>query len=365
MTIEFAGVKVQLKRLRHAIDARMATVIDHGQFVRGPEVEELERMLSSFVGVPYCVSCANGTDALQLALMALEVGRGDEVIVPAFSFFATVEAVFAVGADPVFVDIDPVTFCIDASQVRRAITERTRAVVAVSLFGQCADVDSLMRLTGARGIPLIEDGAQSFGAKHNGRRSGSLGDIGCTSFFPSKPLGCFGDGGAIFTRDPLLGERLLALSQHGQVARYRHEYLGMNSRLDTLQAAVLLEKMSVFEEEMAARAQIAEWYAMELRSMPLVLPTIAPGNESAWAQYTIRTPDRDSLADALRAAGIPTAVHYPVPMHRQPAIRSKRVIPVSDLAAREVLSLPMHPYLGRDDIAHIGSQMRSYWAGDE
>lgn len=365
MMIEFAGITPQVNRLRHAIDARIARVIDHGQFIRGPEVAELERVLSSFVGVPCCVSCANGTDALQLALMALEVGRGDEVIVPAFSFFGTVEAVFAVGASPVFVDIDPATYCVDVSQVQDAVTERTRAVIMVSLFGQCADADSLTSLVEARGIALIEDGAQSFGAKFRGRRSGSLGNLGCTSFFPSKPLGCFGDGGAIFTRDTKLGERLSALSQHGQVARYRHEYLGMNSRLDTLQAAVLLEKMTILEQEIAARTQIAAWYADELKDAPIVLPTIAEGNESAWAQYTIRTPERNSLAAALRANGIPTAVHYPVPMHRQPAIGSSRVMPVSDLAAREVLSLPMHPYLGRDDIAHIGRQVRRYWARNE
>lgn len=362
MNIEFAGVAAQVRRLRSRIDSRIARVIDHGKFIRGPEVEELEHKLASFVGVSFCVSCANGTDALQLALMALGVGRGDEVIVPAFSFFATAEAVILVGAEPIFVDVDPVTFCIDVSCVERAISSRTRAVIMVSLFGQCANVDSLARLSVPRGIALIEDGAQSFGATYRGRRSGSLGDIGCTSFFPSKPLGCFGDGGAIFTRDQVLQKRLLALSQHGQTERYRHEYVGMNSRLDSMQAAVLLEKLAVFEEEMISRAQVANWYTEELTGLPITLPQVDEGNASVWAQYTIRTKNRDSLAAALGQEGIPTAVHYPQPLHRQAAIGSTDLMPVAERAASEVLSLPMHPYLLREDVMHIARVMRRYWS---
>lgn len=365
MNIEFAGVTAQVRRLRRAIDARIGKVIDHGQFIRGPEVEELEQELSSFIEIPHCVSCGNGTDALQLALMALGVGPGDEVIVPAFSFFATAEAVVIVGAEPVFVDIDPITFCIDVLQVERAMTERTRAVIMVSLFGQCADVDALSDLTVTRGIALIEDAAQSFGARYKARRSGSLGNIGCTSFFPSKPLGCLGDGGAIFTRDAVLYERMRALSQHGQVARYRHDYVGLNSRLDTLQAAVLLEKIKVFEEEIVARNRVAGWYEKELQGVPVVLPVIATGNESVWGQYTIRVSDRDSLVLALRREGVPTAIHYPIPMHRQVAIGSTASMPVSERAACEVLSLPMHAYLTREEIAHIGRVIRRHLVRDE
>jgi len=362
MNIEFAGIAAQTRRLRRGIDSRMTKVIDHGMFIRGPEVDELERLLSSFVGVPHCVSCANGTDALQLSLMALGVGRGDEVIVPAFSFFATAEAVLLVGAEPVFVDIDPVTFCMDVALVERAITARTRAIIMVSLFGQCPDVDTLTDIKSSRGLALIEDAAQSFGATYKGKRSCSLSDIACTSFFPSKPLGCFGDGGAIFTPDSGLGERLLALSQHGQTRRYHHEYIGMNSRLDTLQAAVLLEKLTVFEDEIAARVQVAGWYGEELDGLPLTLPCVAEGNVSAWAQYTIRVERRDSLAAALRQSGIPTAVHYPMALHQQGAIRSASSMPVAERAAAEVLSLPMHPYLQRDDIARIGHVIRKYWS---
>ncbi len=363
MSIEFAGIAAQGERLRQAIEARIATVLDHRQFIRGPEVRELEQKLAAFTGVSHCVSCANGTDALQLALMALGIGRGDEVVVPAFSFFATVEAVLLLGATPVFVDIDPRTFCIDPVLAEAAVTSRTRAMITVSLFGQCADVNALEHIAAKHGVALVEDAAQSFGATYKGRRSCSFGRIACTSFFPSKPLGCYGDGGALFTRDAALHDRMLALSQHGQVRRYRHEYVGMNSRLDTIQAAVLLEKLAVFSDEICARARVADWYAEVLAGLPLRLPEVSVDSTSVWAQYTVCLQERDLLALALHAAGVPTAVHYPVPLHQQPAIACDVIMPVSEHAASCVLSLPMHPYLAHEDVVRIGVVVRSFFAG--
>lgn len=362
MSIEFAGIAAQGARLRRGVEARINAVLKHGQFIRGPEVGELEDRLAVFAGVPYCVSCANGTDAIQIALMALGVGPGDEVIVPAFSFFATVEAVLLVGAKPIFVDIVPQTFTMDPAQLESAIGPRTRAAITVSLFGQCADFDALERVASTHGIALIEDAAQSFGATYKGRRSCSFDRVACTSFFPSKPLGCYGDGGALFTCDSELGDRMLAISQHGQVQRYRHEYVGMNSRLDTIQAAVLLEKLDIFEQEIIDRNQVAQWYAEALPNQELVLPEVASGNTSVWAQFTVQAEDRDGLARALKDAGVPTAVHYPLPLHRQPAISVDITLPVSERAASRVLSLPMHPYLGRDDVDLIAEVIKKFIA---
>lgn len=351
--MEFAGIKAQQSRIRAAVDARIARVLDHGEFIRGPEVLELECALAGFVGVPYCVSCGNGTDALQIALMALGIGPGDEVIVPAFSFFATVEAVRLVGATPVFADVDAVTALIDIDEVHRCLGPRTRAVIPVSLYGQCADHAALDGLAAARGITVIEDAAQSFGATQQGRRACSLSRVACTSFFPSKPLGCYGDGGAIFTTDPDLHARMLALSQHGQTRRYVHEVIGMNSRLDTLQAAVLLEKLPLLDEELRARQQVAEWYGEALAGSGVGLPSLVEGNTSAWAQYTLRLTSRDRVTQLLRAAGIPTAIHYPRPLHLQPAIAGSPGLPRSEALADAVLSLPMHPYLLREDVQSI------------
>lgn len=360
MSIEFAGITAQGARLRRGIEERIFAVLNHGQFIRGPEVRELEHRLAAFAGVPHCVSCANGTDAIQIALMALGVGPGDEVIVPAFSFFATVEAVLLVGATPVFVDIVPRTYTIDPAQVESAISPRTRAAIMVSLFGQCADFDALESIASTHDIALVEDAAQSFGATYKGKRSCSFGRVACTSFFPSKPLGCYGDGGALFTRESELYDRMLAISQHGQVRRYRHEYVGMNSRLDTIQAAVLLEKLDVFEQEIIDRNRVARWYAEALSGEQLVLPEVADDNTSVWAQFTVRAEVRDELARALNDAGVPTAVHYPVPLHRQPAISVDIRLPVSEKAASSVLSLPMHPYLGQEDVDRIADEIKKF-----
>ncbi len=353
--MEFAGIKAQQSRIRARVDARIARVLDHGEFIRGPEVLELECALAGFTDISYCVSCGNGTDALQIALMALGIGPGDEVIVPAFSFFATAEAVCLVGATPVFADVDATTALIDIDEVSRCIGPRTRAVIPVSLYGQCADHASLEALAARHAITVIEDAAQSFGATQHGRRSCSLSRIACTSFFPSKPLGCYGDGGAIFTVDPDLHTRMLALSQHGQTRRYLHETIGMNSRLDTLQAAVLLEKLAILDEELGARQRVAQWYDAALTGSGAGLPLIVAGNTSAWAQYTLRLDVRDRVAGELREAGIPTAIHYPRPLHLQPALVRSPGLARSESLARSVLSLPMHPYLARDDVEQIAA----------
>ncbi len=357
--MDFIDLKTQQARIRERIDRRIAAVLDHGRYLLGPEVDELEEKLADFVGVRHCVSCANGTDALQIALMAVGVGSGDEVIVPAFSFVATAEAVVLTGATPVFVDIDPDTFNIDTQALEAAITERTRAIMPVSLYGQCADFDTINTVAARHGLPVIEDGAQSLGATRHGRRSGALATLGCTSFFPAKPLGGYGDGGAVFTDDDEYARLARSIARHGEKERYHHDRVGMNSRLDTLQAAILLEKLAIFPDELQARERVAQAYHRVLEGAAVTRPVIDPANSCAWAQYTLRASDRDGLIAGLRERDIPTAVHYPRPLHRQPAYERPLSRPRSEAAADEVLSLPMHPYLDDDSIARVGEAVRA------
>lgn len=346
--IAFIDLAAQQKRIRADLDARMARVLDHGQYIMGPEVPEFEQKLAAFVGSKHCISMANGTDALMIAMMALGIGRGDEVITPAFTFFATAETIAILGATPVFVDIDPSTYNIDVSQVEGKITSRTKAIIPVGLYGQCADMDSLKEIAQRHGLPIVEDAAQSLGATYRGRQSGALGTISCTSFFPSKSLGCYGDGGACFTDDDQLATQLRWIRTHGQDRRYHHAIIGVNSRLDTLQAAILLAKLEVFSDEVASRARIGARYTELLRGIAKT-PVIAPGNTSVYAQYTIEVDQRDSVMAKLADRGVPTVVHYPMPLHRQPAFRAlglpEESFPVSDRASERVMSLPMHPYL--------------------
>lgn len=357
--MEFIDLRAQQARIRKRIDARLREVLDNGQYILGPEVEELETKLAAYTGAKYCISCGNGTDALAIALMALGIGRGDEVIVPAFSFFATAEAVAVVGATPVFVDIDPRTYNIDPALIEPAITPQTKAIMPVSLFGQCADFAAINMIAARHRLPVLEDAAQSFGACHGGVRSCNLSTIGSTSFFPAKPLGCYGDGGALFTSDETLAKAMRMIARHGQSQRYRHERVGLNSRLDTLQAAVLLEKLEIFDDEVARRAAVAAAYDQALRAAGIAPPHIAPGNDSVYAQYTLRFRDRDAVAAALKTQGIPTMVYYPLPLHRQPATATSQSLPVAERACAEVLSVPMHPYLGGDDQQRIVQALRS------
>lgn len=347
--IPFVDLAAQQDRLRSRIETGIARVLAHGQYILGPEVAELEEKLAAYTGAAYCISCANGTDALQIALMALGVGPGDEVITPGFSYIATVEAALVLGARAVYVDIDPQSYNLDFTRLEAAITSRTKAIIPVSLYGQPAEFDAINAIAARHDIPVIEDAAQSFGASYKGRKSCNLSTIACTSFFPSKPLGCYGDGGAIFTSDPELATVLRQIARHGQERRYYHVRVGVNSRLDTLQAAVLLPKLEVLDDEIEARQRVSGLYDNALKAAGLPHPRIAPHNVSAWAQYTIRVPDRARVQAALEGASIPTAVHYPLPLNRQPATADATAsLPEGDRAAEEVLSLPMHPYLGSD-----------------
>ncbi|MBV4501036.1 DegT/DnrJ/EryC1/StrS family aminotransferase [Pseudomonas shirazensis] len=357
--IEFIDLKSQQARIKDKIDAGIQRVLSHGQYILGPEVSELEERLAAFVGAKYCITCANGTDALQIVQMAFGIGPGDEVITPGFTYIATAETVALLGAKPVYVDIDPRTYNLDPALLEAAITPRTKAIIPVSLYGQCADYDAINAIAAKHGIPVIEDAAQSFGASYKGKRSCNLTTVSCTSFFPSKPLGCYGDGGAIFTNDEELAKVIRQVARHGQDRRYHHIRVGVNSRLDTLQAAILLPKLEIFEEEIGLRQQVAAWYEVALKQAGVSgTPYIAEGNISAFAQYTVQVQDRDAVQERLKAAGIPTAVHYPIPLNKQPAVMDERaVLPIGDDVATKVMSLPMHPYLDQAAVTAISAAL--------
>ena len=345
--MQFIDLAAQQARIKDKIDANIQKVLAHGQYILGPEVTELEEKLSAFTGAQYCITCANGTDALQIAQMALGIGPGDEVITPGFTYIATAETVALLGAKPVYVDVCPNTYNLDPSKLEAAITSRTKAIIPVSLYGQCADFDTINAIAEKHGIPVIEDAAQSFGASYKGKKSCNLTTIACTSFFPSKPLGCYGDGGAIFTNSEELAVVLRQISRHGQDRRYHHVRIGVNSRLDTLQAAILLPKLEIFAEEIELRNQVAARYTSLLNKVGIhSTPHIETHNNSAWAQYTLRTENRDEIRRELNEKGIPTAVHYPVPLNKQIAVLDeKALLPIGNRLANEVISIPMHPYL--------------------
>lgn len=352
--IEFVDLQAQRARVGVEIDAAIGRVLAHGRYIMGPEVTELERRLEAYTGAAHCISVANGTDALQIAQMALGIGPGDEVIMPGFTYIASAETAALLGAKPIYVDIDPHTYNLDVSLLEAAITPRTKAIIAVSLFGQCVDFDTINGVASRYGIPVIEDAAQSFGASYKGRKSCNLSSIACTSFFPSKPLGCYGDGGAIFTNDDELAKSMQQIARHGQDRRYHHVRVGVNSRLDTLQAAVLLVKLKILDDEIAGRHQVATIYSrLLIEAGVTALPHVEAHNVSAWAQYTIQVGNRDNVQTQLAAAEIPTAVHYPIPLNRQPAVASAAVLPVGDAVAGRVLSLPMHPYLTEHNQAFV------------
>ena len=349
--IEFIDLKAQQARLKDKIETGIQNVLTHGQYILGPEVKELEEKLAAYVGAKYCITCANGTDALQIALMALGVGVGDEVITPGFTYIATAETVALLGAKPVYVDVDAKTYNIDVTQLEAAITPRTKAIIPVSLYGQCADFDEINAIAKKYNLPVIEDAAQSFGASYKGKKSCNLTTIACTSFFPSKPLGCYGDGGAIFTNDEELAKIIRQIARHGQDRRYHHIRVGVNSRLDTIQAAILLPKLEILDDEMQARQHVAETYTKLLNEAGILsTPFIEEHNQSAWAQYTIQVDNRAEVQEKLKSQGIPTAVHYPIPLNKQPAVADSSVsLPVGDAIAKRVMSLPMHAYLSEDD----------------
>ncbi|MDP1910906.1 MAG: DegT/DnrJ/EryC1/StrS family aminotransferase [Hyphomicrobium sp.] len=353
--IPFIDIAAQRKRLGKSIDDAVAKVLAHCQFIMGPEVRQLEADLSAFCGARHTISCSNGTDALIMALMATGVGPGDAVFCPSFTFCATAESVVCAGASPVFADVDEKTFNMDLASLDRAIAEARRAglkpkaIIPVDLFGQPADLEGIAAIAKREGLFVISDAAQSFGATYKGKRVGTQALVTTTSFFPAKPLGCYGDGGAVFTDDDKVAEALRSIRVHGQGAdKYDNVRIGMTGRLDTIQAAVLIEKLKIFQDEIEARNRVAQRYAAGLKDVAIV-PEVASGYGSVWAQYTIRVEKRDALAAVLQTRGVPTAIYYPKPLHRQEPYKRYPVagngLPVTDKLAAEVISLPMHPYL--------------------
>ena len=345
------------RTVREAVDARIAAVLNHGRYIVGPEVEELEQTLAAYVGVQHCIAVASGTDALLIALMALGVKAGDEVITTPFSFIATSETIALLGATPIYVDIDPLTYNLNPVKLEEAINERTKAIIPVSLYGQPADFSAINAIADRHALPVIEDGAQSFGSEQHGQRSCGLSTVGTTSFFPSKPFGGYGDGGACFTNDAELADRMRRVSRHGQARRYFHTDIGVNGRIDTLQAAILLGKWPNFEQEVEARNRIGAAYSRKLQAGGVTsTPQLAPGNTSVYAQYTVQIEQRAEVQSILKFQGIPTAVHYPTLLCQQPALRCEHsrcsrgcVTSVAQVVSQRVMSLPMHPWLSEAD----------------
>lgn len=356
--MQFVDLKTQYKQLQTEIDAGIRSVLEHGQFIMGPEIAQLETSLAKYVGVKHCITVSSGTASLEIALRALKIGLGDEVITVPFTWISSAETISLVGATPVFVDIDLPTFNMSTSQLEAKITPRTKAIMPVSLFGQLPDMAAINAIAAMYNLTVIEDAAQSFGATQNGKRSCSLTKIASTSFFPAKPLGCYGDGGALFTDDDQLAHDMRAIRTHGGVARHHHTLVGTNGRFDTLQAAIVLAKLSTFDWEVQRRGELGERLSSLLEEV-CITPIIQARNTHVYGQYTIRVSDRDALAAALKAEGIPSAVYYPKCLHEQPVFAHLNYqygdFPNSEKASKEVLSLPMHPYLTDEEVERVVS----------
>lgn len=361
--MEFINLKAQYAAYKAEIDERVLSVFGSAAFIMGKEVEELEAAMSAYTGAKHAVSCASGTDALLLALMALDIGAGDEVITTPFTFIATAEVIALLGAKPVFVDIDEATYNIDPSKIEAAITDRTKAIIPVSLYGQCADMDEINAIAEKHGITVIEDAAQSFGAEYKGKKSCNLSRIGCTSFFPSKPLGCYGDGGAVFTSDDDIAAKLKSLRNHGQGERYMHKYVGINGRLDAVQAAVLNVKLKYFDAELQKRAELAANYASLLAGADLILPTVKEDRTSVYGQYSVRVKNRESVIAKLSDAKVPTAVHYPRPLHLQECFsylgQGVGSFLVSEKVSNEIMSLPFSPFLTAEEQESVATALKA------
>jgi UDP-2-acetamido-2-deoxy-ribo-hexuluronate aminotransferase len=355
--MEFIDLKAQQALIKGEIDERIAVVLEHGRYVLGPEVEEVEQQLADYVGVEHCLTVASGTDALLIALMALGIGPGDEVITVPYTWISTAEVIALVGATPVFVDIDEQTWNMDPALLEAAITDKTKAIMPVGIYGQSADLHAIGSIAEKHGgLPVIEDAAQCFGATHHGHKACSTTLIGCTSFFPSKPLGCYGDGGAVFTNDSELAEKMHQIRVHGQASKHFHPILGINGRMDTIQAAILMPKLAIFDQEIEKRQKVAARYseAIHAQADKIVTPFVAEENTSVWAQYTILSENRDSLNQALAEVGIPSVSYYATPLHLQPVFANlghvRGDFPVTERVADQCLSLPMNPYLSEEDI---------------
>ncbi|MEW5975390.1 MAG: DegT/DnrJ/EryC1/StrS family aminotransferase [Acidobacteriota bacterium] len=365
--IKMVDLHRQYLSMKSEIDQAISSVLERTDFILGSAVRDFEVDLARYLDVPFAVGCGSGTDALQIAMMALGIGPGDEVITTPFTFVATAETIVLLGARPVYVDIDPRTYNLQADQLEEKITSRTKAIVPVHLYGQPADMDPILRLARDRGLHVIEDTAQAIGARYHDRPAGTMGDVGCLSFFPSKNLGAFGDAGALITRDESLASRCRMIAVHGSRAKYQHEILGVNSRLDTLQAAVLKAKLPYLEAWTQARIEVARKYDQGLSGLPIVVPHVASGVRHVYHQYSIRSDRRDALGEFLKNRGIAHAVHYPIPLHRQPAFRQQvdpdDKFPVAEAVSREIISLPIFPEMEDSEIETVVSSVRRFYAG--
>jgi len=363
MKIDFANLQYQYQLYKNEIDSAIHAVLDKSNYIMGEEVSELEENLQNFTGAKHAITCSSGTDALLLAMMALDIKTDDEIITTPFTFIATAETIAFLGAKPVFVDIDEKTYNIDASKIEEKITNKTKAIMPVSLYGQPADMDAIQAIADKHNLKVIIDGAQSFGSTFKGKTDSNLGDISTTSFFPAKPLGCFGDGGAVFTNDDELATKMKSLRVHGQSKRYHHKYIGMGGRMDTLQCAVVNAKLKHYEKDLKLRQEVAQKYTKALASKNLILPYVAENVTSAWAQYSVRVQNRDGVQAKLKEAGVPTAVHYPMPLHLQEAFEylnyKKGDFPISERVSGEIMSLPMNPYVTDNEIAYISENILS------
>tara|TARA_R110000823_G_scaffold297305_1_gene417435 strand:+ start:1212 stop:2306 length:1095 start_codon:yes stop_codon:yes gene_type:complete len=363
MNIDFANLGLAYQEHKEAIDKAMSKVVNTSSFIMGPAVTELENKLSHFVGAKHSISCSSGTDALLLAMMAMDIQPGDEIITTPFTFIATAETIAFLKAKPVFVDIEETTYNIDPLKIEAAITDKTKAIIPVSLYGQPADMDEINSIANKHNITVIEDAAQSFGATYKGKKSCNLSDIACTSFFPAKPLGCFGDGGAVFTNNDIFAEKIKSLRLHGQSKRYHHQYVGIGGRLDSLQAAVLNAKLDHYDKDVKRRQEVAQTYSKYLNDH-IPIPVIKEDRTSVWAQYSIRLDKRDLLQEKLKMAGIPTAIHYPMPLHLQECFvylgGRKGDFPISEKISEEIMSLPMNPYLSENELKYITSKLLAF-----
>ncbi|MBM2840154.1 MAG: transcriptional regulator [Bacteroidetes bacterium] len=366
MKLHMVDVVGQYQRIKPEVDAAIQRIIESGQFILGKEVGEFECQVAGYLGAKYAVGCASGTDALQIAMMALGVGPGDEVITTPFTFVATTETIVLLGAKPVYVDIDPNTYNIDPSRIESAITPRTKAIIPVHLYGQAADMGPIMEIAGKRGLKVIEDSAQALGASYKGKKVCTFGDASCISFFPSKNLGAFGDAGMVVCNDPALYEKLRMIVVHGSKVKYHHEILGVNSRLDTMQAAILSVKLRHLENWNTARRKFASRYDELLRGTPVTTPYVSPVGTHIFHQYTIRAAKRDDLAAHLKERGIPHAIYYPIPLHLQKAFavagKRKGDFPITEQACDEVLSLPMHTELTDEQQGYVAQAIRDFYS---
>jgi len=361
MKIDFANLQYQYQLYKTEIDEAIHAILDKSNYIMGDEVKELEGNLQTFTGSKHAITCSSGTDALLLAMMALDIQPGDEIITTPFTFIATAETIAFLGAVPVFVDIDEKTYNIDSSKIETVITDKTKAIMPVSLYGQPADMDAIRNIADKHNLKVIIDGAQSFGSTYKGETDSNLGDISTTSFFPAKPLGCFGDGGAVFTNNDALAEKIKSLRVHGQSKRYHHKYIGMGGRMDTLQCAIVNVKLKHYAKDLALRQEVASKYTSALEKKDLIVPFVHGNTTSAFAQYSVRVQNRDEVQIKLKEDGIPTAVHYPMPLHMQECFEylgyKKSDFPICEKVSDEIMSLPMNPYVTDEEIAYIANNL--------